>query len=103
MKFHADNIDRIEHHINPTMREVITIPVGDPLDGLAIYVASKSRGWLAAPSQAKELRKIALLIVASQDLLELVKYVRTYAYLADLGDDTVKRLDDAIAKVEGQS
>lgn len=44
----------------------------------------------------------AVLMAAAPDLLELVKYVRNYAQLADLGNNTVTRLDAAIAKAEGR-
>ncbi len=42
------------------------------------------------------------LIAAAPDLLELCKYVRNYARLADLSEDTTSRLDAAIAKAEGR-
>ena len=44
----------------------------------------------------------ARLISAAPELLELCKYVRNYARLADLGDDTISRMDSAISKAEGK-
>ena len=44
----------------------------------------------------------ARLISAAPELLEVVKYLRNYARLADLSEDTVQRIDAAIAKAEGR-
>ncbi len=44
----------------------------------------------------------ARLIAAAPDILRALKYVRNYAHVADLSEETMQSMDAAIAKAEGR-
>lgn len=75
------------------------MPGSGPTDG-GMTIA-RVFGRIDDPSVLERAYFIVQACNSHHDLLELVKYVRNYAQLADLGKDTVKRLDAAIAKAEG--
>lgn len=79
---------------DPSLPKVILADDGETLAQTYFVYGDKARDTSQAEANAR-------LIAAAPELLELCKYLRNYARLADLGNDTIARLDATIAKAEG--